>query len=144
MEEKSFTVPMQKVFDKPRTKRAAKAVNLVKRFLKKNFRTNEKQIKLSNKINELLWSKGIEHAPRRIEIKAILEDGVVRAFLKGEKIEKIEKKEEEKKEVKEKEAEEAAKKGVEKIAEKDIEQKKKDKKAKERAVEKSAIKRGTQ
>ena len=133
MGERSFVVSLEKVFEKPRAQRAQKEVNHLKKFLKKNLRADEKHIIVSQKINEFLWSNGIEHIPRKIEIKAVLEEGIVRAFLKGEKIEKKEEKEkpekEEKKETKK---------------QKEIEEKRREKKEKERAAEKTAIKRGTQ
>ena len=133
--ERSFTVSLRRVFDKPRTRRAEKAVRFLKRFLRKNFRVAEKQIKISEKINGFFWQNGIEHIPRRIEIKAVLEDGIVRAFLSGEKIGKKEEKKEKKEEKKETPGE--------KEKEKEIEEKKKEKKAKEKATEKAAIKRHT-
>ena len=136
MPEKTLTIPLRKAFEKPRRMRAAKAVNILKQQLKKNFRVTGEQIKISNKVNEYIYGKGIEHIPRKIEIKALVEDNIVNAYLKNEKIEKKEKRKPEEKEEK-KEA------GKETEKEKEIEQKKKEKKEKERAAEKTAIKRRT-
>ncbi len=133
-DEKSFTVSLKKVFGKPRTKRAEKAVRHVKRFLASRFRAKEESVKISQKINELLWKNGIENIPRKVSLKALKEDGVVRAFLPDEKIVKKEEKEKPEKEEK-KETKEEAEKRME------IEEKKKEKKEKEKAAEKLAIKR---
>ena len=126
-----YTVPLTKVYGKPRPKRAPKAMNVIRAFLKKHTRATEDTIKLSPPLNQEVWSRGIEHVPRKVQIRVIKDGNRVNAFLASEKIAApaaVEKKE--------------AK--VEKTAAESAEVKAKqdEKKAKEKAVEKAAIKRG--
>lgn len=134
--EKEFTVNFKKAFEKPRTKRAKKAVSIVAEQMKKNFRLEEDKILISNKVNEFIWSMGREKIPRRMKIKTIFDGKQLKVLLPEEKIQKKEEKRTEKKTEEKTDAEKAR--------EKDLEEKKKEKKEMEKDAEAVAIKRGTQ
>jgi large subunit ribosomal protein L31e len=138
--EREYIVPLVKAYEKPRTNRASKAINILKAFMKKHFRVLEKNVLVSNRVNELVWNRGIEHVPRKIKVKAVLEEGILRVLLPDEKLpEKKQEKKEEKKafaEKKEKTKEQAEQ-------EKEAEKKKEEKREVEKEAEKMAIKRGT-
>ena len=104
-EEKIFTIPLREAFDKPRTKRAKIATNIVRNFLIKHMKSEN--IKLGKSINEEIWKRGIQKPPRKVRIHAVKEEDVVYSELLGVEIktpskEEVKKKEEKKKEKKEK------------------------------------------
>ncbi|MFA5125633.1 MAG: hypothetical protein WC462_01360 [archaeon] len=98
--EKTITINLRKVFNKPLTKRAISAKYALKQAVEKETRL--KKILISNKVNEMLWAKGKFNAPRKITIKVIKEKDTGRVMLPEEKYEtKQEKKKETKTEKKE-------------------------------------------
>ncbi len=104
-EEKIFTIPLREAYDKPRTKRAKIAVNIVKDFLIKHMKS--KNVRLGKSINENIWSRSIQKPPRRIRVHVVKEEDIVYCELLGIDIktpskEEVKKKEEKKKEKKEK------------------------------------------
>ncbi|MDD5163892.1 MAG: 50S ribosomal protein L31e [Candidatus ainarchaeum sp.] len=135
--EREIIVPLVKAYEKPRTKRAAKAINILKAFMKKHFRVSEEKVLVSNAVNELIWSRGIEHVPRKIKVKAVFEEENLRVLLPGEKLPEKKAKKEEKKAVEKKTKEQVEQ-------EKEAEKKKEEKKEAEKEAEKMSIKRGTQ
>ncbi len=111
--EKTITINLRKVFEKPVTKRAISAKNMIIKAVKKE--TRAKTIKISNKINEELWKRGKGNILRKITVKIVAEKGIMRALMPNEKYEpkqekkKDDKKTEEKKETKKAEQKEETK-----------------------------------
>lgn len=104
-DEKIFTIPLRDVFEKPRTKRAELAVDVVKAYLVKHMKTED--IKIGSSINHEIWKRGIQKPPRKIRIHAIKEDNAVYTEMMGVDIktpskEDLRKKEDKKKGKKEK------------------------------------------
>ena len=104
-EEKIFTIPLRDAYDKPRTKRAKIAVNIVKNFLKKHMKSGK--VNIGKSINEEVWKRSIQKPPRRVRVHAVKEEDIVYSELLGVDIktpskEEVKKKEEKKKEKKEK------------------------------------------
>jgi len=92
--ERLYTIPLRKEFLKaPRVKRANRAVKTIQTFLKRHMKTDE--VKVSQKVNETIWVRGIHHPPSKIKLKARREGEIVYALLPDEKLE-IKKKEEKK------------------------------------------------
>ncbi|MDD3159384.1 MAG: hypothetical protein PHQ98_00260 [Candidatus ainarchaeum sp.] len=88
--EKTITVNLREVFNKPETKRARCAKNLLKSKVEKETRV--KNILITNAVNNALWAKGLFKSIRKIIVKVVLEkEDTVRVYLPDEKI--IEKKE---------------------------------------------------
>ncbi|MCX6802978.1 MAG: hypothetical protein NTY48_00205 [Candidatus Diapherotrites archaeon] len=83
--EKTITINLRKVFQKPATKRAISAKNMLKAAVKKETRFNE--IKISRALNEKLWERGLYTAPRKITVKIIAEKEIARVMLPAEKYE---------------------------------------------------------
>lgn len=83
--EKIITVNLVKTFNKPKTKRAKSAQHFLKQAVTKETRIEK--IKISNKVNEKLWEKGLFNCPRKITIKIVPEKDHVRIYLPDEKIE---------------------------------------------------------
>lgn len=71
VEERIYTVPLSRAWIRPRTKRAPRAVRLLKAFVKRHMKVDEESIVISNEVNEKIWSRGIQKPPRRIRVKII-------------------------------------------------------------------------
>jgi ribosomal protein L31E len=105
--EKTITINLKKVFDKPVTKRAISGKNAIKSAVEKETRISD--LKISNKLNELIWGKGKYNVPRKITIKVIKEKTKGIIMLPEEKYEpKQDKKKAEEKKVQETKKEEKA------------------------------------
>jgi len=81
MKEKEFTytIPLREALNVPVTKRANKAVKIVRNFLSRHTKASE--IKIDSSINEVLWSRGIKKPPRRVKVRVVKEGDVVKASL---------------------------------------------------------------
>jgi large subunit ribosomal protein L31e len=108
-EEKIFTIPLRAGWvNEPKNKRAKRAVNDIKLFLRKNLKVDD--VFISEKLNDEIWKSGAQMPPPRIKVKVKAEDGTAKARLPDEvevkdtkeKKETRAKKAEEKKEAKEK------------------------------------------
>lgn len=92
--ERVFTIPLTVTKVVPKTKRAPRAIKEIKEYVRRHMmeKTSEedeekdkKEIWLDYKLNELIWSKGIEHPPSRVRVKAIrFEDGLIEVSLPEE------------------------------------------------------------
>jgi large subunit ribosomal protein L31e len=99
-DEKIFTIPLRDVFDKPRTKRAELAMDVIKAYLLKHMKTED--VKIGSSINHEIWKRGMQKPPRKVRIHAIKEDNAVYTEMMGVDIktpskEDIKKKEDKKK-----------------------------------------------
>ena len=93
VEERFYTIPLQKALIRPPKKRAPRAVQLVKIFVTKHMKLEMKvseeeeeaelpQLIISQEVNEKIWGKGIEKPPRRIKVRVTKDqDGNVTVFL---------------------------------------------------------------
>jgi len=70
MEERIMTVPLRKVIDAPKTKRAPIAIKLIRSHVAKHMKIEEKNVWLDTPINEAVWMRGRENPPKKIKIKA--------------------------------------------------------------------------
>ncbi len=84
-QEKTITINLVKAFGKPKTKRAKSALHFLKNAVTKETRI--KNIKISNGVNEAVWSRGLFNCPRKITVKIIIEKENARVYLPDEKIE---------------------------------------------------------
>jgi large subunit ribosomal protein L31e len=70
---------MKQLVRVPRTQRAPRASRLLQSIIARVTKANE--VKISNEVNEILWSRGIEKPPRKIKVKLVKdEEGIVTAF----------------------------------------------------------------
>lgn len=76
----------------PPNKRAARAIRMLKDFLKKHMKLEArkegeeaeepKRLIITNEVNEKIWSRGIEKPPRKIRVRAAKDkDGNVTVYL---------------------------------------------------------------
>jgi ribosomal protein L31E len=107
--EKLITISLSRAKPAPRYRRTDRIVNVLKEKVAHYMKVEEDEVKISQKLNEQLWTQGKRSRLPRISVKVTTDaDGVVTVKLPNEKEEEAEKKEAEKeakKEAKEKKEE---------------------------------------
>ncbi len=93
VEEKFYTIPLQKALVRPPKKRAPRAMQLIKAFVTKHMKVEMKvseeeeeeelpQLIVAEEVNEKVWGKGIEKPPRKIKVRVTKDkDGNVTIYL---------------------------------------------------------------
>jgi large subunit ribosomal protein L31e len=93
VEERTYTIPLQKALVRPPKKRAPRAMQLIKAFVTKHMKLEMKvseeeeeeelpQLIISKEVNEKVWNRGIEKPPRKIRVRAAKDkDGNVTVYL---------------------------------------------------------------
>ena len=93
VEERIYTIPLEKALVRPPKKRAPRAMQMIRAFITKHMklemRVEEEEEKeelptlvISNDVNEKVWGKGIEKPPRKIRVRAAKDkDGNVTVYL---------------------------------------------------------------
>ena len=93
VEERTYTIPLQKALVRPPKKRAPRAIQMIKAFITKHMKLEVKvseeeeeeelpQLIISQEVNEKIWSRGIEKPPRKIRVRAAKDkDGNVTVYL---------------------------------------------------------------
>jgi large subunit ribosomal protein L31e len=93
VEERIYTIPLSRALIAPRKKRAPRAVRIVKSFIQKHMKIEEKtataeeeaeggKLVISEEVNKKLWSRGIEKPPRNIRVRAVKDkEGIVTLYL---------------------------------------------------------------
>lgn len=71
-EERIITINLKELMRVPRGQRAPRAVRLIKTHAKRVMKTEE--VKVSNEVNEAIWSRGIEKPPRKITVKLVKDE----------------------------------------------------------------------
>lgn len=80
VEERLYTIPLQRAWISPRKKRTPRAVRLVKAFVQRHMKPEA--LVVSNEVNERLWGRGIQKPPRRIRVRAVRDkEGTVTLYL---------------------------------------------------------------
>ena len=78
VEERIYTVPLSRAWIGPRNKRAPRAVRVLRRFILRHMKIEEEYLRISNDVNERIWSRGIQKPPRKIRVRAIKDsEGIV-------------------------------------------------------------------
>jgi large subunit ribosomal protein L31e len=78
-----YMVPLRRAFESPRYRRTKTAIRLIRQFTTRHMKANE--VKIDVQVNELLWSNGIGHPPRRIRLEMERdEEGIVSVRLAPE------------------------------------------------------------
>ncbi len=92
MPERIYTVPLRAEWLKvPRIERAGTAVATVKGFLSRHMKAGD--VKISGRLNEQLWARGLKRPPAGIRVKAQMDEkGVVTARLPDEVVAREEEK----------------------------------------------------
>lgn len=81
-EELILNIPLKKTKLVPRSKKAKRAINEIREYVVRHLKADEKDIWIDNRLNERIWSRGIQKPPSKIRVKAIkFEDGLVEVSL---------------------------------------------------------------
>ncbi|MDD4128580.1 MAG: hypothetical protein PHY04_02500 [Candidatus ainarchaeum sp.] len=110
--EKTITINLSRVFEKPTTKRSIAAKHIICKKVEKETRL--KEFKISNELNETLWSRGRYSSPRKIIVKVVKDKTIARIMLPSEKYEPKEAKKAQSKTAEKKDKEETPKEAEEK------------------------------
>lgn len=75
-------VPLSRVYWGRRRNRAAKAIKLLREYVKRHFK-KAKRVVIDSEVNEYIWQRSIENPPRRIKVVVSFnqDEGVARVFL---------------------------------------------------------------
>ncbi|MFA6490081.1 MAG: 50S ribosomal protein L31e [Candidatus Micrarchaeia archaeon] len=106
--ERIYTIPMAKAYDYIRTKRARRAIKVIREFALRHMKAED--AKISEGVNAAIFRNGMQKPPRRIKVRIVKgEDGVAKVWLIGEeeKIKETAKKKEDAKKAAEKKLTEA-------------------------------------
>lgn len=83
--EREYVIPLRKgVLKAPRYRRAKKAIKIIKEFLAKHMKVENrdlKKVKIDLYLNNEVWFRGIKKPANKIKVKAIKKGGVVYAEL---------------------------------------------------------------
>ncbi|MGE5555403.1 MAG: 50S ribosomal protein L31e [Methanocella sp.] len=92
VEERYYTIPLQKALARPPNKRTPRAMQLLKAFVVRHMKMNMKvsdeeeaeelpKLIISPEVNELVWGRGIEKPPRKIKVRVTKDsDGNVTVY----------------------------------------------------------------
>jgi len=93
VEERTYTIPLQRAMVRPPKKRAPRAMQLIRAFVTNHMKLEMKvseeeeeeelpQLIISQEVNEKIWDRGIKKPPRKIRIRAAKDkDGNVTVYL---------------------------------------------------------------
>jgi len=70
-ERRVYVINLRNAYNVPRKKRAKKAINIIKNFISRH--THSKIVKISQRLNEHIWSRNIEKPPRKIRVQVKVE-----------------------------------------------------------------------
>lgn len=80
VEERIYTIPLDKAWISPRKNRTPKAVRMIKSFIQRHMKPEV--LLISNEVNERIWSRGTRKPPRRIRVRAAKDaEGTVTLYL---------------------------------------------------------------
>lgn len=81
VEEKLIALNARKAWITPRKKRSARVLRMLRERVKRVMKVED--VKISGEVNEMIWSKGAENPPRKLEVRAVRDkDGNVIVFPK--------------------------------------------------------------
>jgi len=74
-----YNIPLRRAYDKHKSKKGISAMKIIREFIKRH--TKSEDVRISPRINEYVWDRGIPKPPRSIKVKVSIEEGVARADL---------------------------------------------------------------
>lgn len=81
--EREFVIPLRASMHQPsRRRRAGHALETVRRFVVRHMKGAPEDVWIDPRLNEHIWTRGSQHLPRNVRIKAIrFEDGLIEVDL---------------------------------------------------------------
>lgn len=83
--ERVYTIPLGGAYGTSRVRRARKAVKMVRAFLCRHMKAEEGTVRISEKANEFIFARGMQKPPRKVKVRVVRADGIVKAYLMDEK-----------------------------------------------------------
>ena len=81
--ERLYMIPLRDAYEAPKTRRAKKAIRIIKEFARRHMKGEN--VKISEGVNKAVWSRGAEKPPRRITVLMRKdEDGTIHVMLPTE------------------------------------------------------------
>ena len=81
VEERVYTVPLGRAWISPRKRISPRAVRMIRSFVMKHMKVDSDSVKITNEVNEKVWSRGIEKPPRKIRVRAAKNtEGIVTVY----------------------------------------------------------------
>lgn len=81
--ERTYVIPLRDAYEASRRRRAKRAINIIREFAMRHMKSEE--VKLSNGVNKLVWSRGIEKPPRKIKVVMRKDkNGIIKVMLPEE------------------------------------------------------------
>ena len=81
--ERIYTIPLRDAYEASRTRRAKKAINIIRKFAQRHMKGEN--VRISEGVNHAIWSRGAEKPPRRITVVIRKdEDGIIHVMLPTE------------------------------------------------------------
>ena len=75
-ETKEMTIPLRAAWNVPRTNRAKRAMAEVKNHVAQHMKkTEDEDIWIDESVNHAIWSRGMQHPPRKIRVIRTREEG---------------------------------------------------------------------
>lgn len=75
LEEREYIVPLYKAFRYKRgLHRAKKAARFLRSFVERHMK--DPNVRISEEVNEIIWSRGIRNPPRRIRVRVVKTEDV--------------------------------------------------------------------
>ncbi len=65
--ERIYTIPFREAYQRKRTARAIRAIDILKKFLARHMKADIENVHISKGLNELIWARGIQKPPRRVK-----------------------------------------------------------------------------
>lgn len=83
---RTYVIPIYRVYWGRRKNRAKRAIRLIREFVKRHMKAE--RVIIDNKVNEYVWSRGIEKPPRRVKVNIVMDkkEKVAKVFLAEEEL----------------------------------------------------------
>ncbi len=81
--EREYVIPLRASQHAPsRRRRAGHALETVRRFVVQHMKGKPEDVWIDPRLNEKIWTRGIQHIPSKVRVKAIrFEDGLIEVDL---------------------------------------------------------------
>lgn len=72
-DERVVVIPLKRAYIRTRWRRVEVAMSLLKKWATRHLKA--KEVKVSSRVNEALWSKGAQSPLRRLKVKVVKDEG---------------------------------------------------------------------
>jgi large subunit ribosomal protein L31e len=79
---RSYIIPLVKAYEKPKTARNKRAMNIIRAFAARHMKTKEENVKIGVKVSEAVNARGLRKPPKKIKVTLSKnKEGVVKCDL---------------------------------------------------------------